>query len=193
MISSPPLRKGLPFIGVLPQFRKNAPVFLQSMARDYGDIVHYRLGPQDVYLVSNPEWIKDILVTNQTNFTKSRFLERAKVLLGEGLLTSEGQFHRRQRRLVQPAFHRDRLLGYASAMVDCTARAREQWTAGVELDMSREMMRLTLSVVAKTLFSADVRSEADNIGEALTQVMILFHMVLLPFSEWIEKLPLPSI
>ncbi|MGA3188477.1 MAG: cytochrome P450 [Bryobacteraceae bacterium] len=193
MTANPPLRKGLPFIGVLPQFRKNPPEFLQSMAKSHGDLVHFRLGPQDVYLVSKPDWIKDILVTNQTNFTKSRFLERAKILLGEGLLTSEGEFHRRQRRLVQPAFHRDRLIGYASSMVECTAHTREEWADGAELDMSREMARLTLAVVAKTLFSADVTTEADNIGAALTQVMILFDMVLMPFSEWIEKLPLPSI
>jgi len=193
MISSPPLRKGLPILGVLPQFRKNPPEFLQSLAHDQGDLVHFRLGPQHVYLVSKPDWIKDILVTNQSNFTKSRFLERAKVLLGEGLLTSEGEFHRRQRRLVQPAFHRDRLVGYASAMVECAAHTRQEWTDGAQLDMSREMMRLTLAVVAKTLFSADVTTEADNIGAALTQVMVLFDMVLMPFSEWIEKLPLPSI
>jgi cytochrome P450 len=193
MIASPPLRKGLPLIGVLPQFRKNPPVFLQSLLRDHGDLVHFRLGPQDIYLVSNPDWIRDILVTNQTNFTKSRFLERAKVLLGEGLLTSEGEFHRRQRRLVQPAFHRDRLVGYASAMVETTAKTREQWSNGAQLDIAREMMRLTLGVVTKTLFSADVTSDADEIGNALTQVMILFDMVLMPFSEWIEKLPLPSI
>src|SRR5271155_247861 len=168
MIASPPLRKGLPILGVLPQFRRNPPAFLQSLARDHGDLVHFRLGPQHIYLVSNPEWIKDILVTHQTNFTKSRFLERAKVLLGEGLLTSEGEFHRRQRRLVQPAFHRDSLLGYASAMVETTAQARENWTNGAQLDMSREMMRLTLGVVAKTLFSADVTSDADEIGNALT-------------------------
>ncbi len=178
---------------MLPQFRKNPPEFLQKLSREHGDIVHFRLGPQHVYLVSKPDWIKDILVTNQTNFSKSRFLERAKVLLGEGLLTSEGEFHRLQRRLVQPAFHRDRLIGYASAMVECTARTREEWHDGAEIDMSREMMRLTLGVVAKTLFSADVTSEADDIGAALTQVMILFDMVLMPFSEWIEKLPLPSI
>jgi cytochrome P450 len=78
-------------------------------------------------------------------------------------------------------------------MVECTAHTRELWTDGAELDMSREMMRLTLAVVAKTLFSADVTSEADDIGAALTQVMILFDMVLMPFSEWIEKLPLPSV
>jgi cytochrome P450 len=193
MIASPPFRKGLPLLGVLPQFRRNPPEFLRRLAQSHGDLVHFRLGPQDIYLVSKPDWIKDILVTHQTNFTKSRFLERARILLGEGLLTSEGEFHHRQRRLVQPAFHRDRLIGYASAMVECTAHQRELWTDGAELDMSREMARLTLAVVAKTLFNADVTSEADNIGAALTQVMILFDLVVMPFSEWIEKLPLPSI
>ncbi len=193
MTAGPPLRKGLPLLGVLPQFRRNPPEFLRHTARSHGDLVHFRLGPQDIYLVSNPDWIKDILVTNQTNFTKSRFLERAKILLGEGLLTSEGEFHHRQRRLVQPAFHRDRLIGYAAAMVECTARARDQWTNDAQLDLSREMMHLTLAVVTKTLFSANLTSEADNIGAALTQVMVLFDMVLMPFSEWVEKLPLPSV
>ena len=149
MTATAPFRKGHPFVGVLPQFRSNPPEFLRKTANELGDIAQYRLGPVNVYLISKPDWIKDILVTNQTNFTKSRFLERAKILLGEGLLTSEGEFHRRQRRLVQPAFHRDRLVGYASSMVECTAATRETWTDGASLDMSQEMMRLTLGVVAK--------------------------------------------
>ena len=112
--------KGLPLVGVLPEFRKIRPGSFRngSPVRRPGLLP---LGPQDIYCVSNPDWIRDILVTNQTNFTKSRILERAKILLGEGLLTSEGDFHRRQRRLVQPAFHRDRLVGYAAAMVERAA------------------------------------------------------------------------
>ena len=180
-------------MGVLPEFRKNAPQFLQKVARAHGDLVHFRLGPQNAYVISNPEWIKDILITNQTNFTKSRMLERAKVLLGEGLLTSEAEFHKRQRRLVQPAFHRDRLIGYGAAMAECAAQCRDRWSAGERFDVSREMNRLTLAIVARTLFSADVSSEADEIGSALTEVLGLFEMVLMPFSEWIEKLPLPSV
>src|SRR5579862_1551145 len=120
-------------------------------------------------------------------------LERAKVLLGEGLLTSEAEFHKRQRRLVQPAFHRDRLIGYGAAMAECAAQCRDRWSAGERFDVSREMNRLTLAIVARTLFSADVSSEADEIGSALTEVLGLFEMVLMPFSEWIEKLPLPSV
>jgi cytochrome P450 len=189
----PPAIKGLPLLGVLPEFRKNAPEFLLRAAQTHGDLVYLRLGPQHVYFVNNPDWVRDILVTNQANFIKSRMLERAKVLLGDGLLTSEGEFHTRQRRLVQPAFHRDRLAGYATAMVDCAAACRDHLTHDSQFDIAREMNRLTLAIVARTLFSADVNSEADEIGAALTEVLGLFETVLLPFSEWLEKLPLPSV
>jgi cytochrome P450 len=189
----PPMLKGRPFIGVLQEFRRNAPEVLLKAARQHGDIARLRLGPQLIYAVSNPEWIRDILVTHQSNFIKSRMLERAKVLLGEGLLTSEGEFHKRQRRLSQPAFHRERLIGYGTAMVDCASATRESWTNGATLDISREMNHLTLAIVARTLFSADVSAEADEIRSALTDVLGLFEMVLAPFSELLEKLPLPSV
>ena len=193
----PPVLKGRPFIGVLPEFRKAPPQFLLKVAREHGDIAQFRLGPQSICAVFNPEWIKDILVTHQSNFIKSRMLERAKVLLGEGLLTSEGEFHKRQRRLSQPAFHRDRLIGYGSAMVDCAMQTRASWDTwrnkGAALDIAREMNHLTLAIVARTLFSTDVSEEADEIRAALTDVLSLFEMVLSPFSEWFEKLPLPSV
>jgi len=162
-------------------------------ARNYGDLPYFRLGPYHAYLVNHPDYVRDILVTNQANFTKSRALQRAKILLGEGLLTSEGQFHLRQRRLVQPAFHRDRLAGYAAVMSEYAARCRDRWTNGATLDVSEEMMRLTLSVVGKTLFSADVESEAPEIGQALTTVLKMFRMLMMPFSEYLDKLPLPSV
>jgi cytochrome P450 len=188
-----PVLKGRPFIGVLPEFRRNAPGLLLKAAREHGDIAVLRLGPQTIYAIANPEWIRDILVTHQSNFIKSKMLERAKVLLGEGLLTSEGEFHKRQRRLSQPAFHRERLIGYGSSMVDCAVHTRESWQTGSTLDISREMNHLTLAIVARTLFSADVSAEADEIRSALTDVLGLFEMVLAPFSELLEKLPLPSV
>jgi cytochrome P450 len=120
-------------------------------------------------------------------------LERARVLLGDGLLTSEGEHHRRQRRLVQPAFHRDRLAGYGAVMVERTAIVRDRWQPGQPFDVLQEMMRLTLAIVAKTLFSTDVDSEADEIGVALTEVFSLFEIILMPFSEILEKLPLPAV
>ena len=190
---------------MLPLFRKDPANYLLKIAREFGDLAYMRLGPQHAFVVSDPDAIRDILITNQGNFTKSRMLERAKVLLGEGLLTSEAEFHTRQRRLVQPAFHRDRLLRYAADMVACAERARDAWAPGVELDMHieldihpeldihKEMTRLTLAIVGRTLFSADVSSDADEIGRAMTQIFGLFDTLLLPFSDWIQKLPIPPV
>ncbi len=189
----PPSLKGLPLLGVLGDFRKDPPGFLLDASRKHGDVVHFKLGPQQMYFVGHPDAVRDILVTQQSKFKKSRMLERAKVLLGEGLLTSEGDFHKRQRRLAQPAFHRDRLANYARMMVECGESACGRWSPEVTYDVAREMNRLTLAVVARTLFSANVDSEADEIGEALTEVLGLFETVLMPFSEWMEKLPLPSV
>ena len=185
--------KNLPVVGHLRAFRAHPIDFLMKMAREYGDLPYFRLGPQHVYLVNHPDLVREVLVTNQANFTKSRALQRARVLLGEGLLTSEGQFHLRQRRLVQPAFHRERLAAYASVMSEYGVRFRDSWTAGSSLDVSHEMMRLTLAVVGKTLFSAEVEEEASEIGEALTTVLKMFRMLMMPFSEYLEKLPLPSV
>jgi cytochrome P450 len=185
--------KNLPIIGSLAAFRARPIEFLCETAKEYGDLPYFRLGPYHAYLVNHPDYVRDVLVTNQGNFTKSRALQRAKILLGQGLLTSEGTFHLRQRRLVQPAFHRDRLAGYAAVMSDYAVRVRERWQAGSTLDIANEMMRLTLGVVGKTLFSADVESEAPEIGQALTTVLKMFRMLMLPFSEYLEKLPLPSI
>src|ERR1700691_6558304 len=105
----PPEIKGRAILGVWRDYLRNPPVFLEKAARDCGDIARFRLVHHSAYLLNHPDWIKEVLVTNQANFTKSRMLERARLLLGNGLLTSEDEVHRRQRRLVQPAFPRDRL------------------------------------------------------------------------------------
>ncbi len=185
--------KNPPFVGHLRAFRSNPLAFLIKAAREHGDLVYFRVAAQHMYLVNHPDYVREILVTNQGNFLKSRALQRAKVLLGEGLLTSEGQHHLRQRRLVQPAFHRERLAGYAAAMSETAVRARQRWPAGTAMDVSAEMAKLTLSVVAKTLFSADVESEASEIGEAMTAALEMFQLLVMPFSELLVKLPLPSV
>jgi cytochrome P450 len=189
----PPEIKGGAILGVWQEYLRNPPAFLEKAARECGDISRFRLVHNNAYLLNHPDWIKEVLVTNQANFTKSRMLDRARVLLGDGLLTSEDDFHLRQRRLVQPAFHRDRLAGYAASMVDCAARCRDQWQSGAEFDVSKEMMRLSMAIVARALFSADIESEADDISGALGEVFELFEALLMPFSQWLEKLPLPSV
>jgi cytochrome P450 len=185
--------RNLPVIGNLAAFRSKPLQFFTRVAREYGDVSYFRLANQDVYLINHPDFVREILVTNQGNFTKSRVLQRARVLLGDGLLTSEGSVHVRQRRLVQPAFHRDRLAAYGTAMSHAAVRLRERWTNGGKVEVSEEMMRLTLSIVGKTLFSADMESEASEIGEALTTVLKMFQMLMIPFSEYFEKLPLPAV
>jgi cytochrome P450 len=151
-----------------------------------------QLGPQDIYLLNHPDYIRDVLVTHNRNFVKSRGLEMAKKFLGESLLTSEGEFHRRQRRLAQPAFHRQRINAYANVMTDYAVRTRERWRNGETLDIWQEMMRLALSIVGKTLFDADVEAEAPEIGKALTDVMQLFERITNPLSGLLDKLPLPA-
>jgi cytochrome P450 len=192
-VARPPGPRNLPILGQYASFRKDPPGFLARIAREFGDISFYRIGPADIYQFAHPDLIRDVLVTNQHSFIKSRVLQRAKVLLGEGLLTSEVPVHTRQRRLVQPAFHKPRLAAYAETMIEYAARTRDRWRDGQSFDAAVEMMRLTLAVVAKTLFSADVEAEAAAIGESLTAVLHLFDLVTMPFSRIVERLPLPSV
>lgn len=172
--------------------RRDPIKFLTRLTEQYGDLVYFKLGPQPVFLVNNPDYIRDILVIHNRNFMKGEGLQRAKRLLGEGLLTSEGEFHLRQRRLAQPAFHRQRIAGYATTMVEYAARACDQWRVGETRDVAREMMRLTLAIAGKTLFDADVEGEADEISEALTTSFELFNRLTLPFAQLLERLPLPA-
>jgi cytochrome P450 len=167
--------------------------FLTSVAREHGDISSFRLTSESVYLFNHPDLIRDLLVTNQRNFRKGRGIERMKPLLGEGLLTSEGEYHLRQRRLAQPAFHRHRIAAYGSAMASYAARRADRWTSGRALDLHHEMMAITLAIVGKTLFDADVEAEANEIGAAVTTAFESFNFTLfLPFGELLERLPIPQ-
>ena len=155
------------------------------------DVTHFSLGPAHIVVLTHPDDIRDVLVTNKRNFVKGRGLQRSKRLLGEGLLTSEGSFHLRQRRLAQPAFHRERIAGYADVMASYAEKAREQWTSGETIDVGREMNALTLAIAGKTLLNAEVGGDTRAIGDALTEVMRLFNLAMLPFAEYFDRLPLP--
>ncbi len=173
------------------QFRKNPIGFIEMLA-SLGDVTSFKMGKMPVYLVNHPDLVRDVLVVNAHKFVKGRALQRAKNLLGEGLLTSEKEFHLRQRRLAQPAFHRARIAIYAKAMIDYGEKMSSDWKGGEELDVSKEMMRLTLWIVGKTLFSADVEKDAEEVGEVMTTLVEMFDLLLMPFSEYLEMLPLPS-
>jgi cytochrome P450 len=166
--------------------------FFTGLARTYGDVVAFHNGPQPIVLLSHPDAIRDVLVTRGRAFVKSRVVERTKLLLGEGLLTSEGEQHLRQRRLAQPAFHRARIAAYGETMARYAERRAASWRDGDRLDVAREMAAYTLAVAGKTLFDYDVEGEAQEIGEALTAAIETFNMSVLPFFELLVKLPLPA-
>jgi cytochrome P450 len=167
--------------------------FLTGLTERYGDIARVPLGPETLYLFNHPDLARDVLVTNHRNFHKGRGLERAKMLLGTGLLTSEGEYHLRQRRLAQPAFHRQRVAAYGATMASYAAARRDRWRAGVVIDAHQEMMALTLAIVGKTLFDADVEHETAEIGSALTTTFEAFSFgFFLPFGQLLERLPLPA-
>lgn len=183
----------LPLFGTLVGPGRDPLATFQGYTRDYGDVTFFKLGGERCYFINHPSAIKDVLVTHQRNFTKSRGLERAKKLLGNGLLTAEGQTHLRHRRLLQPAFHRDRIAGYAQVMIDSAVRMTDRWQDGTTVDISKEMMRVTLSIAGKTLFDTDVESRADEVGVAVTDVLESFWLNLLPGADVLERLPIPKL
>ena len=178
-------------LGVFGIFRRDPLRFFAQMAQ-YGPIAHTRLYGIHVYMLNDPDLIREVLVTQAKSFHKSRGLRNARFLLGNGLLTSEDDFHLRQRRLAAPAFHQKKIAGYAAAMIQFADQTANRWQAGQTVDMAREMMRLTLAVAGKTLFDADVETEADEIGVALTNAMHMFLLTSSPFYPLIKRLPLPS-
>jgi cytochrome P450 len=144
-----------------------------------------------MYFANSPELVNEVLVNKNALFIKSRILQRSKALLGEGLLTNEGASHLRQRRLVQPAFHRDRLVRYASDMSALAVAARSRFTDGGIVDIDREMMRLTLAIVCKTLFSTEVEADTARVGEAMTALIEMMPVLMIPGSQYFQHLPLP--
>ena len=168
----PPQRRGKLLTGVMPEFNRNILDFVVK-TRDYGDVVRMRFLYLTAYFIYHPDDIETVLSTNAKNFIKARSLRTPffRRLVGNGLLTSEGEEWRRQRRLAQPAFHRQRISGYGDVMVEYTARMIAGWKAGETVDIHRAMMRLTLEIVVKTLFNADVSAEADKVGRVLSQMV----------------------
>ena len=197
MASNAPTTSKLPPTQPLGWLDRRAPMlrleripFLQGQAK-LGDVTTFRMGPARVFFINHPELIRDVLVVNADKFVKGRALQRAKRLLGKGLLTSEAAFHLRQRRMIQPAFHRARIAEYARSMSSYADEMASEWKDGETRDIDREMMRLTLRIVGKTLFDTDVVGDADDVGKAMSTIIGMFNFLMLPFSEYLEKLPFP--
>jgi cytochrome P450 len=155
------------FDGLRSPIRRDPLTVMTRAAREYGDVVGFRFLHVRTFLLVHPENIEDVLVTSARKFVKGRALRANKHLFGEGLLTSEGELWLRQRRLMQPAFHCARIAAYARTMTDFAVRLMEGWKTGQQIDVHREMMRLTLQVVGKTLFDADVERDVPQVGKTL--------------------------
>jgi cytochrome P450 len=167
----PPGPKGLPLLGNLVDIGRDVLRYYDEWARQYGDVVALRLAAWPAILVNNPEYIEHVLVKNHRNFIKFPFFFRhVQAIFGQGLLTSEGEVWHRQRRLMAPAFHDRRLASYGEAIVRLTERMLDHWEPGKLRNIHADIMALTLSIAAKTLFNAEVDSEVAEIGQAFNAI-----------------------
>jgi cytochrome P450 len=168
-------------------------VFLQEMARDYGDISYVRVGPYHSYIINHPNLIREVLVTKGKSFCKWERQKRVfRKVDGNGLINSEGDFWLRQRRLIQKAFLHRRFGRYADAMVELTRRRLDRWTTGAPINLDREMSELALEIAGETLFGVDLRDQTAWLGETaevLRETFIREFLAPVPLPDW---LPLPS-
>ena len=178
-------------LGMTAAFRRDPLGLYREAFRTFGDVVGFRVGPFRSLLIAHPDHIKHVLQDNNHNYVKGIVIAKLKVLIGEGLFTSEGDFWRRQRRLAQPAFHRQRLAGFVTTMTDATRAMLDRWEpvarSGEPFDVAAEMSRLTLGIVGRTLFSRNLDDAADEVGRTLGEVLALMNdraMRFLPSPLW---------
>lgn len=168
------------------------PLMLQRFARTYGDRLHIKAPGVSIFFLFHPDDIREVLVVQGHKFRKGLGVFMLSRLLGQGLLTSKGEYHKKQRLLIQPGFHRQRIAGYATTMVDLTARHCASWQDGAEVDMVSEMMALTFKIAGKTLFNADVSDDITTMQEGMARSMAAFEKVgTSPWALQLERLPLP--
>lgn len=182
----------IPLIGSILDLRRDPPGFFAGLAQKYGDVARFTVFGREALLFSDPELIKEVLIGQPKNFRKSRGLQLAKALLGDGLLTSEGDLHKRQRKLASPAFAKNRMGKYGDEMVRIAREHAAGYPSGQSLDTNQLMMRLTLAIVNKTLFDAEVTGDAPKVAAALEVILNNMDRLLNPFTEIMNLLPLPS-
>lgn len=182
--------KGRPIVGVLPQIRRRPLQFMAESARTYGDAVQVKIAHLQACLLSHPSFVEEVLVTQNRRFIKPQLLKEASEVLGNGLLTSDGEFWLRQRRLAQPAFHRDRIANYAQLMSIFSDQMTDNWHNGQSMDIHEEMMSLTLQIVARALFGADVSDKTETVGRALDSALQRF-TERMSLMRLLDRFPLP--
>lgn len=191
----PGLKHSLPFYANKPWVKLGEPILLfEHLHRTYGPIAHYRFMGTPIVFLNDPEYIREILINQAPAFVKERTVRRMKVLLGEGLITSDDPIHLRQRRIVAPAFHRQRIAAYADQIVASAATHRDRWQPGEVLDISAPMMSLSLEIIARTLFNTEVTDDVRRINEEVNTIMDLYNfLVVFPRLESFLHLPIPGV
>jgi cytochrome P450 len=188
----PPGPKRRPLLGSLPELSRDPLGLLDDLAFHYGPIAYTTIGPSRLYLINEPELIEEALIGRARDCIKDPGTRELIPLVGHGLLTSEGELWRRQRKLASPALSPKRIAGYADTMVDCARRAFAELPEG-ERDVSADMMRLTLEIVSKTLLGVDARAEADRIAHVVDVAMVYFDKQLRTWRGILPKwIPTPD-
>jgi cytochrome P450 len=192
-IYPPGLRMNLPFYLFRKFFKPGNPILLFEHLRRFGRAAHYRILFRDVVLFHDPADIREVLIDKAASFGKDRTQKRMKILLGEGLITSDGEAHKRGRRIAAPAFHRQRIQRHAGQIVALSHALSTQWQPGQPINIAAEMMRLALQITARTLFDTEVTPEIHVINDQVNIIMDLYnYLVAMPRAELLLNSPLPG-
>jgi cytochrome P450 len=178
-------------IGHLPWFYADTNRFLLRLARTQGDVASFRLGREEAVLLSHPDHVQQVLVDDADAFRKGRLMQRARRLLGNGLLTSEGVLHHRQRRRLQPAFCRQQITKYGESVPRFTARLADRWAHGEVLNVSAAMDELAMAIVVQTLLGADIEREAAPLAADLRVLARWLPLLAAPMAQRLERAGLP--
>ena len=191
----PGLRRALPFYfrRKWVNFGQPIPLF-EHLHKVFGRIAHYRFLGTTIVFVNDPDFINEILINQAPAFVRERTIVRLKILLGEGLITSDDPIHMRQRRIAAPAFHRQRIAGYATEIVSSAASTAASWHPGQQLDIADEMMQLSLHIVARTIFDSEVTPEVLSVRDEVNIVMDLYNfLIAFPMLEKFLHWPIPGV
>jgi cytochrome P450 len=180
-----------PLLGDLPAFHADATGFLLRIAREQGDVARFRLGRTDAVLLSHPDHVRQVLVERAADFTKGRLMQRARRLLGDGLLTSEREMHRRQRRRIQPVFTRERLHRYAALVPALAAAQTDRWSEGIPVRVDAEMDALAMKIVVRALLGTNIEQEVPALGGALRRLARFAPLLAAPGGRVLENIRLP--
>lgn len=191
----PGLRLPLYFYAHKPWVKLGEPIRLfEYLQARYGEISCYSFMGTYIVFLNRPEYIREILINQAGSFIKERTLQRMKILLGEGLITSDDPIHMRQRKLAAPAFHRGRIAAYAGEIASSAAAHRDRWQAGQTVDMNAAMMQLSLEITARTLFDTEVTDDVRSINDEVNLIMGIYNfLVAFPKIESVLHLPIPGV